>query len=153
MLIGGVDPRTLPVEEVLVFPKGDQQLVFRATGLGSLEDFERLCPEPVPPMKLTKEGKVADTEDKDYVAAISGHQKLRSAYLIVNSLRPSEIEWDTVKLDAPATWANWDKDLKNAGLSQIECNRIQSLVWEANCLDEKKLQKARELFLQGTRVQ
>ena len=53
------------------------------------------------------------------------------------------------QLDDPSTWANWETELKDNGLSQMECNRVLALVLEANCLDEKKLQKARELFLQG----
>jgi len=103
MKIGGLDPTTLPVEEVLVLPRGELQLVFR-----------------------------------------------RIAYIVVHSLRPSEIEWDTVQLDNPSTWGNWETELKNAGLSEIECSRVLGLVLEANCLDEAKLRKARELFLRGT---
>ena len=77
------------------------------------------------------------------------YQKRRMAYIVVNSLVPSQIEWDTVQLDNPSTWANWEKDLKDNGFSQMACNRVLALVLEANCLDEAKLQKAREVFLQG----
>jgi len=150
MKIGGLDPNSLPVEEVLVLPRGDQQIVFRATGLRDMEGFKKLCPEPEPPVKLTKQGKVADTEDKGYKDALEGYHKRRIAYIVVNSLRPSEIEWDTVELSTPESWANWETDLKNGGLSEIECSRVLALVLEANCLDEAKLRKARELFLRGT---
>ena len=150
MKIGGLDPSTLPVEEVLVLPHGDQEIVFRATGLKDMEIFKKLCPEPEPPIKLTKQGKVADVEDQGYKDALEGYHKRRMAYLVVNSLKPSDIEWDTVDLAKPETWVNWDSDLKNAGLSEFECGRILSLVLEANCLDEAKLRKARELFLRGT---
>jgi len=68
---------------------------------------------------------------------------------VIRSLEPSEIEWDTVKPDDPRTWANWDKDLINGGLTQIETNRVLGLVLEANALDEAKLAKAREVFLAG----
>ena len=37
----------------------------------------------------------------------------------------------------PATWGNWEADLKNAGLSQIECNRVTALVLEAKSLDDE----------------
>jgi hypothetical protein len=69
--------------------------------------------------------------------------------MVIRSLEPSEIEWDTVDPDNPSTWLNWDRDMKSAGLSQVECNRILQLVFQANCLDEAKLQKAREAFLLG----
>ena len=151
MKIGGLDPATLPVEEVLVLPRGDQQIVFRATGLKDMETFKKVCPEPEPPKKLVKGGTiVADTEDKGYQDALADYHKRRIAYIVVHSLRPSEIEWDTVQLDNPSTWSNWEADLKNAGLSEIECSRVLGLVLEANCLDEAKLRKARELFLRGT---
>ncbi len=150
MKIGGVDPSTLAVEETLVLPRGDDQIVFRATGLKDMEEFQKLCPEPQPPMKLTKQGKVADTDDQGYKDALEGYYKRRNAYIVIHSLKPSEIVWDTVQLDNPSTWANWESDLKNAGFSEIECTRVFRLVLEANCLDEAKLQKARELFLRGT---
>ena len=49
----------------------------------------------------------------------------------------------------PRTWPKWEEDLKNGGLTQVECNRVLALVLEANALDEAKLQKAREVFLRG----
>ncbi len=150
MKVGGVDPKTLPVEEVLVLPRGDQRIVFRATGVGSMEAFNKYCPEPVPPKKLTRDGAVADTDEPGYKAAVEGFQRRRMAYIVVHSLTPSQIEWDTVQLDNPSTWANWEADLKSAGLSDVECGRVLSLVLEANCLDEAKLKKARDLFLRGT---
>jgi hypothetical protein len=149
MKIGGVDPRTLPTEEFLILPRGDQRLVFRAHGLENMEPFKALCPEPKMPGKLTKDGWVPDAEDAGYKSVMEEHSKRRLAYMVVCSLEPSEIEWDSVQVDNPATWTNWEVDMKAAGLSQVECNRVLSLVLEANCLDEAKLRKARELFLQG----
>ncbi len=149
MKIGGIDPRTLPTEEVLVIPRGDQAIVFYATGVASMEEFRKLCPEPEAPVKWTKDGRVPDETDENYQTVMSEHLRRRLAYIVVHSLIPSKIEWETVKLDNPASWANWEDDLKTAGLSQMECNRVLTLVLEANCLDEKKLRKAREVFLQG----
>ena len=147
MKIGGVDPRTLPVEEVLVIPRGDQTVVFHAVGIKEMDEFKKLCPEPEPPGKLTKYGWVPDEEDEGYMSVLAEHLTRRLAYIVVHSL--TQIEWDTVVMDNPSTWANWETDLKNGGMSQMECNRVLTLVLEANCLDEKKLQKAREVFLQG----
>lgn len=149
MKIGGIDPRTLPTEETLVLPRGDQMMVFRATGLRDMEEFNRLCPEPICPKKLTKDGTVADTEDPDYKAACVGYGKRRWGYIAVHSLAPSNIEWDTVQLDNPSTWSNYEDDLKNAGLLASEILRVNGLVIEANCLDEAKLQQARLSFLRG----
>jgi hypothetical protein len=148
MRIGGVDPKTLSKEEVLVLPRGDGQMVFKATGLADMSEFERLSPMPEPPKMLTKEGTVADTKDKGYVEAINGYWRRRQAFMVVYSL--NNIEWDTVARDQPSTWLNWEDDLKSAGLSEMERNRVRGLVVEANCLDEAKLDRARASFLRGT---
>jgi hypothetical protein len=149
MKIAGIDPKTLSTEEILVLPRGESQIVFRACGLEDMEEFAKLCPEPTPPGKLTKAGFVPDPTDPGYKSVLGEYHKRRLAYIVVHSLVPSQIEWDTVELDNPSTWANWESDLKQGGLSQIECNRILGLVLGANSLDEAKLQRAREVFLQG----
>jgi hypothetical protein len=147
--IGGVDPRTLPAEETLVLPRGDQFIVFKAAGLPNMDAFNKMCPEPQPPGAMTKDGWVPNPGDKGYLSILANYHKQRLAYMIVFSLSPSQIEWETVDAENPATWANWEADLKNAGLSQVECNRVIGLVLEANCLDDNKLKQAREAFLKG----
>ncbi len=149
MKIGGIDPRTLPTEEVLVIPRGEEIIVFYASGVTNMDEFKKFCTEPEPPVKFTKDGRVPDEKDKDYQTDMAEYLRRRLAFIVVNSLVPSKIEWDTVKMDNPATWANWEEDLKNSGMTQMECSRVLNLVLEANCLDEKKLRKAREVFLQG----
>jgi hypothetical protein len=149
MKIGGIDPRTLANEEVLVLPRGESVIVFKARGLADMDEFQKLCPEPTPPGKLTKEGWVPNPDDKNYVSVMAEYGKRRLAYMIVKTLEPSSIEWETVDLSIAGTWANWEQDLKSAGFTQIECNRVVALVLEANCLNEEKLEKARKLFLLG----
>jgi len=150
MKIGGVDPSTLPIEEILVLPRGDQQIVFRATGVPDYDEFLKLCPEPKPPGKLVpSEGWVPNKDDPGYKSLKDAYDSKRLAWMVIKSLEPSEIEWDTVDPDNPSTWLNWDGDLKNAGMTQVECNRVMGLVFQANCLDEAKLAKAREVFVLG----
>jgi hypothetical protein len=69
--------------------------------------------------------------------------------LVITSLEPSDIEWDTVNPNKPSTWVEWEKELRKGGFNQVECNRIQHLTFQANCLDEEKLAQARESFLRG----
>jgi len=149
MKIGGVDPKTLCNEVVLVLPRGEHTIVFRAIGLKDTEEFSAKCPQPKPPGKFTKDGWVPNDSDPTYRQVMDEYAKKRLGYIVIHSLALTEIEWDTVKLDDPRTWANWDKDLINGGLTQVEANRVLGLVLEANALDEAKLQKARELFLVG----
>lgn len=149
MKIGGIDPSTLPNEEVLVLPRGKETIVFRAQGLPDMDEFNTLMPEPKPPGRLTPTGYEANENDPGYQSVLAEYNRRRLAYLVVKSLAPSAIEWDTVKVDVPGTWANWEADLKKAGFSQVECNLVLRLVMEANSLDESKLKKAREVFLLG----
>jgi hypothetical protein len=102
MKIGGIDPRTIPNEEVLVLPRGESVIVFKARGLSDMDEFQKLCPEPTPPGKLTKEGWVANPEDKNYVSVMAEYGKRRLAYMIVKTLEPSSIEWETVDFLSPA---------------------------------------------------
>lgn len=149
MKIGGVDPKTLCNEVLLVLPRGETDLVFRARGLKDMTKFNELCPQPKPPGKLTREGYVTMPEDPTYKEMIDTWATKRLGYIVINSLEPSDIEWDSVKDDDPRSWKNWERDLREGGLSEIECSRILATVMEANALDEEKLRKAREVFLRG----
>ena len=149
MKIGGIDPKTLCNEVVLVLPRGDEKIVFRARGLSDMDEFDAICPVPKPPGKLTKDGWVPQLNDPTYQQVAAEYGKKRLGYIVTRSLEPTEIEWDTVTLDDPRTWPNWEKDLIDGGLTQIEANRVLALVMEANALDEAKLTKAREVFLRG----
>jgi len=149
MKIGGIDPTTLPTEVFLVLPRGDTEIVFRARPVASMDEFEALCPKPNPPGKMTRDGWVPMPEDPTYQQLISEWGQKRLGYMIVKSLEPSQVEWDTVNQSDPRSWRNWSSDLRNAGLTDIECHRVMNLVLEANCLDEAKLKKAREVFLRG----
>lgn len=149
MKIGGVDPKTLSNEVLLVLPRGETDLVFRARGLRDMDTFNAQCPQPKPPGKLTRDGFVPMPDDPTYQNVLGEWAKKRLGYIILHSLKPSDIEWDTVKEDDPRTWGNWEKDLRDGGLSEIECSRVLAAVMEANALDEEKLKQAREIFLLG----
>jgi len=149
MKIAGVDPKTLSPEYTLVLPRGEELIVFKARGLVDFEEFHKFVPEPVPPRKMTRDGLIADTNNSNYTSDMEIYGKRRLAYMVVKSLEPSGIEWETVDINNPGSWTNWEDDFKEAGFTQIEMGRITGLVLEANCLDETKLKQAREVFLRG----
>lgn len=139
-----------PHVETLVLPRGDEDvIVFRAQAVQDFDEFEKLCPEPKPPGKRTKEGFVPNLNDETYRSVLQSHNERRIAYLVVCSLEPSKIEWETVDISNPKTWMNYVEEFKAAGFSTIEINRIVQVVMSANALDEVKLQQAREVFLRG----
>lgn len=142
-----------PSEEVCVLPRTngpDINIIARA--VLTMEDFDRYCPEPQAPQAWSKDkGNHALTDTSEFKKAMETYSEKRFAFMAVKSLEPSNIEWENVRLDDPNTWANWTQELKDAGLSDVEVNRIIVCVMQANCLDDKKLKEARSLFL-GTLV-
>lgn len=137
-------------EDVLVLPRGKRQIVFTARALPDLDELDNLVPQPKPRKVFIKgKGWVLDEDNDDYKTSMSNYGKLRVAYFVIASLRPSEIEWDTVDESKPSTWVNWENDLKSNGFTQQECNLILQFCFEVNQLDEKKLEAARRNFLAG----
>ena len=148
MKIGGTE--VTEASGILVLPRSNgDPVVFRAVPVSISEEFELKVPEPVAPMIQKKDGKYSNTKDKDYVKAVDLRSERRFSLMLIRSLEPSNIEWEKVKTDDPATWLLWEKELLDAGLSEVECNRVVAIVMEANSLDESKIKEARETFLRG----
>lgn len=149
MKIGGVELH--PCEEVLVLPRLTGNVVIRAKAVTDMTAFDALCPAPVAPGIRTKDGFKPNLKDENYMALADHYAAQRMAFTVLLSLEPSNIEWETVKLEDPSTWKNWVKELKDNGMSDVECNRVIMCVMQANSLDEEKLRMAREVFLLGQR--
>lgn len=147
MKIGGVT--VSQHEEVLVLPRTDGDIVIKAAAVLSMDEFDALCPQPEPPTKITKNGKEKNFDAKNFVKSLEIWSERRYQYICLKSLEPSMIEWDTVDLQVPASWAKWTSELLEAGISQTEMNRIQQCILDANALNEAKLNQAREAFLRG----
>lgn len=145
--IGGIEVNG-PAEEILVLPRLDHEIVFRARAVSDLSHFEALCPMPKMPKKIVKGGAV-DDPNEGYVSQVAKRDRIRFAYICIKSLEPSEVEWQTVDLDDPSTWEGWSQELTDAGFSSVEVQRIVVCVMQANSLDEAKLKAAREAFLRG----
>lgn len=148
MKIRGKVPGKRP-NEFIVIPRPEGGVPFEARPLESFDEFYALVPLPQPPAKMTKEGKVEDYEAPGYREQLHQYNTMQSDYMIIVSLEPSEIEWDSVKIDAPKTWKHWRKDLKNAGFTLAEINIIFQLACDANSLSEVRLREARESFIRG----
>ena len=138
-----------PSEEVLVLPRLHGDIVIRAKAVLDMTPFEAMCPEPKAKAMLVAGGFKKNDKDPGYLEQVDKHNELRFAYIALKSLEPSEIEWETVVMDDPSTWSNFQTELTEAGFSSIEINRIIVCIMQANSLDEDKLEKARESFLRG----
>lgn len=135
----------------LALPRGDDEaIIIKAKSVLDLSEFDKLCPEPKPPIRLKPGGrKIEDKNDDKYKTALADFASNRIHYMVIKSLEATEeLTWDTVILSDPSTWKNYQEELKKAFFSDIEINRIVNAVFEANCLSEMKLEEARQRFLQ-----
>lgn len=133
--------------DVLVLPRGQEAIAIKAQAIADYDQFEKLCPTPEAPGRLTKDGFVPNLEDETYKQKVERHSLQRVGWMVINSLL--DVEWDSVDADNPKTWTNWEDDMKEAGFSSVERNLILGLVLEVNSLDERKLKAARESFIRG----
>ena len=144
-----------PKRDFIIFDRTDENgepyyIQFKAEAVLNYDEFDKLCPEPAPPSKMIRGGEIVQNiEDSSYKESIRQRGEQWWSWLVIKSLSPSNIEWDTVEYANSATWQNYKSDLSKAGFSRIEINRIENLVLEINSIDEKKLHEARERFLRS----
>jgi len=140
-----------PNQVTLVLPRPDGDLVFTAKAVTGYEEFDVLCPEPKPQVRTIKGGKKQEmTTAPEFLQALAEHNQRRMCWIFLKSLQATEgLEWETVKIEDSNTWTNYVDELKASGFSPVEINRINTLVLQANCLDEEMLESARKAFLAG----
>lgn len=138
-----------PNEEIIVIPRGEENIVFTARAVLEMDTFEKICPRPKPPTIRHRDGsKVEDINDVRYQERLNDYSSKWVGYLIIKSLEATEgLEWETVDETDPSTWGNYTEELKESGFSDMEVNRIVMGVMNANCLNEKRLDEARRHFL------
>jgi hypothetical protein len=136
-------------QEIVVIPRQDQKLVFRANAVLDYTPFDKLCPEPSPPKRMLPGGvEQENIEHPTYMKAMDEWAKAKTSWMIVESLKGTEgLEWETVKGNEPSTWDNYKDELSEAGLSAAEINRIVGCVISACGLDQAKIDEATEAFL------
>ena len=88
MKIAGIDPKSLSNEVLLVLPRGESEIVFRAKGLPDMSEFEARCPVPKPPGKFTKDGWIPNMTDPTYQQVLGEWAKKRLGYMVIRSRWP-----------------------------------------------------------------
>lgn len=145
-----------PRIHTLVLPYGNNDedfLVFKFRALTAKDDFEKVMKRPQPP-KITKPGGETffDLNDKNFQAAIEdwGNKKVNWEFLQSISVTDG-LEWETVNMSEPSTWANWRQDIEN-NFGTVDAGRIFNGFLDANSLSEEKLEEARQRFLASQEV-
>ncbi len=142
-----------PNVEVLVIPRQDGDIVFKAEAILDYEPFEKACPLPQPPSILRPGGVHSqDTEDPKYKEAIQEWATLKMNWMIVKSLEPTEgLEWETVNMSEPETWDGFRQELEDGGFTVAEVTRLVGLVLDVNGLNQAKIDEATSRFLADLR--
>lgn len=151
MKINGREP-TGPNRDFVIIPRGGQaeDYVFWVQALATMEDFDKYCPAPVPPERLTPERKrIVDFEDKDYLEQLSLYSQRKAMYIVLKSLDLPEngLEWDGIDLTKPRTWLNFEEELRKAHFTNREIDKIVEAAFAVNGLSEAKMKEAREAFV------
>lgn len=149
MKLRGVEIKGVNIVQIVIPRGNDNQIVFEAKAVLSYDDFDKLCPAPVPPKRMLPGGIMQENvEDPKYKIAQATYSEQRLAWMVLESLTATkELEWELVKRDDPTTWPKWSEELQQAGFSTVEVNRVLRGVFEANALDEEKIEAARKRFL------
>lgn len=138
------EPATVPI----VLPRPSEDLVFHARAILSYEEFERLSPPPMPPEAIKPGGvKVKKFDDPDFKRACAQRDVLLQNWIVITALKDTEgLEWEKVDYNNPTTWGLWVEELKEAGFPPAEINYIRRKCFEANALDDERLEEAVKVF-------
>lgn len=156
MKIGGTKLSSPAVSEILVLPRANGPVAFRAKAVMSRDPFDKLCPMPRLPQKTMKGGKkVDDYEHPNFTIIAAQHGTKYQNWMFISGLfsvdpkthEDVEIEWEMVDRNDPSTYHLWEEELTEAGFSHMERMRIYNMVMEANTLSDTKLTEARNSFL------
>jgi len=139
-----------PAPEVVVIPRGENgenDIVFHARFV-DMSKFSEVVKRPTPPEKVAPGGvKSQDTDDMEYLTALRQYGEIRFAYMVIESLKETEdLVWETVT-DDPTTWVNYQKELSEAGFTEIEINKVVQAVLNANSMNDQRYEEARDRFL------
>lgn len=150
MKIRGKKPEGRNVE-VVVIPRPEEDIVFFCEAIENYDEFDELCPQPVAPEVLYPGGlRKKNPESPEYLKELNEWGTQRTHWTILKSISNTpDIEWETVDLEKPSTWKNYQTELKESHFTDIEMYRIIQGVMRANSLDEEMLKEAKKNFLQG----
>jgi len=138
-----------PNEVITVIPRENGDLIFKSRAILDYAKFDTLCKVPIAPFKKMPDGQTfPDFDDEGYKKAIRQFSERKVAFMIVDSLSATDgLEFETVKINDPTTWENVETELRTAGLTEVEIQRVIASVWEANGLDNQKIEEAKKRFL------
>jgi len=141
-----------PPEHNVVIPRPDGDFVFKMRVVTDFEAFDAVYPIPEPPFIQTpgQDKPSPMLTHPKYIEAVEKRGRARLDWLILQSLSATpELAWDNVKMDDPSTFHLYGEELKSAGFTAPQVNRIIAGVFEVNGMDQDKIEQAQKRFLAG----
>lgn len=141
---------TVPAPEPITvnFYRGTTVIKLQLQAVLSFEEFDRLVPIPKPPLVTNVKDKTQtlDFKSREYISKMEKYAKLKSAYIAIKGLESTEgLSWDTVNINEPDTWVNYQKELE-VTFTDMELNRLVDGINEANNPTERRLTEAFNSF-------
>lgn len=151
--------KVIDVPKPLIFaiPRLDEHgepddIIFTVKAVTDYTRFDQLCPRPKPRTKMQPGHELVHlTDEPAYVEKMDQWADRRYAYLILTSLSATEgLEWNTVNLDQPITWLNWEEELKTC-LTDREVAIVLTKIGEVNAPTAERQREALDRFFQSQR--
>jgi hypothetical protein len=138
-----------PAEQVVVFPRQNEDIIFKAKPVTNYEDFDKLCPTPQPESIMKPGGVISeDIESPKYKKAMDDWATKKMHWMVLKSLEATDdLEWDTVDMSDPETYENYMKELEEAGITGVEANKLMEIIQDACGLNQDKIDEATRTFL------
>lgn len=136
-----------PKKKTLFLPR-DPVITFDFIAVNNSDLFDIICPRPKPGrVWKVGEGNVSDTKDPTFLKRMDDYATAKGNWMFLKSIEPSQITWETIDMEKPDTWGNWQKELTNAGFSEHERDAIYGTFIECNMVTDAMLLEARNRFL------
>jgi len=141
---------TQPKAGCVVIPRQDGDIVFKVETVLDYSRYEKLCIAPKAPELKMPDGSINfDTSDFEYLKKLEEFATYKTSFLIFESLKNNNIEWETVKENDPTTWGNIEEELSKSFFLPIEIDLIFKEIIKVNGLSDTIYKEARERFLAG----
>jgi len=149
MKIAGIDLGQ-PSDVIIPIIRGEQEVIFKAACIVNMDELDKILIEPKPPQRMMRGETVATSvfDDPKYIKEMNVFSKRRIAWMVAKSLLATDnLEWETVDLQNPETFENYETELKTGGFNEFQIGSLVRGVMEANGLSESRVQEARNRFL------
>lgn len=127
----------------------DGSIILLAGPVMDYNEFNRLCPQPKPPVVMRPGKKQTyDTNNAGFLKRVDEYSNRRMAYTMIKSLSFTEdLEWEIVQIDKPETWIKYEEELRKH-FTEAEVMLILEGVMDANMPSAERQEEALQRFAQ-----